>query len=310
MHVYQFKRMSGRLSSFDLSGVAEYIRTGKAKKVILMTGAGISCGAGIPDFRSIGTGLYSQLSKYNLPDPTSVFTLSYFDEHPEPFFDLVSALLPGNHKPTPLHYFGKLLLDKQILVRQYTQNIDGLERLAGIPPEFIVEAHGTFSTAHCRKCGREYSLEEIRDALNSGDVLRCSEPECTGVVKPDIVFFGEGLPKRFRELSRSDFAQCDLLIIIGTSLKVNPFASLAALVREDVPRVLINNEKVAVYTEEIEVIDGKECKILPQNHRALLRFDHPSNTRDVFLGGDCQQTIRQLIERIGWKAEFEALVRA
>jgi NAD-dependent SIR2 family protein deacetylase len=127
-------------------------------------------------------------------------------------------------------------------------------------------------------------------------------------VKPDIVFFGEGLPSKFRELSRRDFAECDLLIIIGTSLKVNPFASLAALVRENVPRVLINNEKVAVYTEQIEVIDGKECKILPQNHRALLRFDHQSNTRDVFLGGDCQQTIKELVDLIGWTAEFEQLV--
>jgi NAD-dependent deacetylase sirtuin 2 len=299
----------GRLASFDLRGVAEYVRSGRAKKIILMTGAGISCGAGIPDFRSIGTGLYSKLDKYHLPEPMSVFTLAYFDEHPEPFFDLVGSLLPGNHKPTPLHYFGKLLDDKQLLIRQYTQNIDGLERLAGIPVDHIVESHGSFFTAHCRKCKHEYTLDQIRDQLNSGIVLHCSQSGCDGVVKPDIVFFGEGLPPRFRELNRQDFAECDLLIIIGTSLKVNPFASMTSFVRDDVPRVLINNEKVAMYTEEIEIIDGKECKILPQNHRALLRYDHPSNTRDVYLGGDCQETIRALIEQIGWKAEFEALLR-
>jgi NAD-dependent SIR2 family protein deacetylase len=126
-------------------------------------------------------------------------------------------------------------------------------------------------------------------------------------VKPDIVFFGEGLPPKFRACARQDFAQCDLLIVIGTSLKVNPFAALTSYVADDVPRVLVNNEKVAVYTEQIEVIDGKECKILPQNHRALLRYDHPTNTRDVFLGGDCQKTINDLVGAIGWLDEFAAL---
>jgi NAD-dependent deacetylase sirtuin 2 len=299
-----------KLTSFDINGVAEYIRSGRAKKIILMTGAGISCGAGIPDFRSIGTGLYSQLEKYHLPEPTDVFTLSYFEQHPEPFFDLVGALLPGNHKPTPLHYFGRLLYDKRLLVRQYTQNIDGLERLAGIPPEFIVESHGTFFTAHCRKCGKEYSLDEIRADLNTGKVLHCRMENCDGVVKPDIVFFGEGLPARFRELNRMDFGQCDLLFIIGTSLKVNPFASLTSFVGDDVPRVLINNEKVAVYTEEIEEIDGNQMKILPSNHRALLKYDHPSNVRDVFLGGDCQETVRHLIDLIGRTKEFETLLNS
>lgn len=296
------------LKSLDINGVAEYIKSGRAKKIILMTGAGISCGAGIPDFRSIGTGLYSQLEKYHLPQPTDVFTLTYFDEHPEPFFDLVGSLLPGNSKPTAVHYFAKLLDQKGLLVRQFTQNIDGLERLAGIPKDHLVECHGNFFTAHCRKCNCEYSLDEIRSDLMTGKVLHCKCSGCDGVVKPDVVFFGENLPSEFRPRSREDLPIADLLIIIGTSLKVYPFAGLTSMVREDVPRILINKDKVAVYKEEVEVIDGIEYKIQPKNPRALLKYDHPSNTRDVFLGGDCQETIKKLAELIGWKSELEALI--
>ena len=298
-----------RLKSFDLDGVAEYIKSGAAKKIVLMTGAGISCGAGIPDFRSIGTGLYSNLQKYNLPQPSDVFTLSYFDERPEPFFDLVGSLLPGKNKPTFIHYFARMLNDKKLLLRHYTQNIDGLERLAGVPAEKLVEAHGTFFTAHCRKCKHEYSLDEIRAALETGEVLHCRQSECDGVVKPDIVFFGEPVPQRLMELRRDDFLQCDLLIVMGTSLKVNPFAMMTSMVKDDVPRVLVNLDKVAQYTEEVEVIDGQEFKVVPPNHRALLRYDHPSNTRDVFLGGDCQETIKKLADLLGWKEDIESLMK-
>lgn len=298
------------LKSLDINGVAEYIKSGRAKKIVLMTGAGISCGAGIPDFRSIGTGLYSQLEKYHLPEPTDVFTLTYFDKNPEPFFDLVGSLLPGTAKPTAVHYFAKILFDKGLLVRQFTQNIDGLERAAGIPPDHLVECHGNFFTAHCRKCNAEYSLDSIRQELTTGNVLHCKKDQCDGVVKPDIVFFGENLPPSFRERSREDLPKADLLIIMGTSLKVYPFAGLTSLVQEDVPRVLINKDKVAVYKEEIEVIDGVEYKIQPKNPRALLKYDHPSNTRDVFLGGDCQETVKQLVELIGWKSELDALINS
>ena len=296
-----------KLESFDINGVADYIKSGKAKHIIVMTGAGISCASGIPDFRSIGTGLYSNLGKYKLEDPTDMFNLKFFDENPEPFFDLVGSLLPGAYSPTAVHYFVKLLDMKGLLLRDYTQNIDGLERLSGLDIEKIVECHGNFFLSHCRKCRHEYSLDELREKYLSHQVVHCTCPGCDGVIKPDIVFFGEGLPEKFG-LTREDFPKCDLLIIIGTSLKVKPFALLTARVGEDVPRVLINNMKVAVYTEEIQEIDGTEYKVVPPNHRILLRYDHPSNTRDVYIGGDCQDSIKQLVDLLGWTKEFNDLM--
>lgn len=162
--------------------------------------------------------MYHNLASYNLPYPEAIFELAYFRENPQPFFRLAKELYPGNFKPTPSHYFIKLLQDKKLLLRHYTQNIDTLERIAGIDQDKLVEAHGTFHTNHCIDCNKEYSMEWVKEEIFKDNVPTCTE--CNGIVKPDIVFFGENLPERFHVLPNSDFKQCDLLIIMGTSLTV------------------------------------------------------------------------------------------
>lgn len=97
-----------------------------------------------------------------MPDPQAIFETSFFRENPKPFFVLAKELYPGSFKPTPCHYFIKLLNDKGVLLRHYTQNIDTLERLAGLPEQKLVEAHGTFYRGHCLECDKEYSLEWIK----------------------------------------------------------------------------------------------------------------------------------------------------
>ena len=147
------------------------------------------------------TGLYDNLAKYELPTPTAVFDLAFFEENPKPFFHLARELYPGNFLPTPTHYFLKLLAEKGILRRVFTQNIDTLERVAGLPPSALVECHGSFSSATCRVCGKAYGQEYVRDSIfgaregGGGSVEgvavpRCDVDGCGGVVKPDIVFFG------------------------------------------------------------------------------------------------------------------------
>ena len=129
-----------------LKKIAEYIREGKAKKICLMTGAGISVSAGIPDFRTPGTGLYDNLKKYDLPKPEAIFDIEFFREDPTPFYDLARDLLPSNYHPTPMHHFIRLLQDKGLLLRCYTQNIDTLERQAGVKSEYLIEAHANTNT--------------------------------------------------------------------------------------------------------------------------------------------------------------------
>lgn len=127
--------------------------------------------AGIPDFRSPGTGLYDNLQKYDLPHPQAIFELSYFNKNPKPFFVLAKELYPGCFKPTICHYFIRLLAEKGLLLRHYTQNIDTLERVAQIPDSKIIEAHGTFYTGHCLKCRDLYHLEWMKSNLNDSNLV-------------------------------------------------------------------------------------------------------------------------------------------
>ncbi|MXQ96145.1 hypothetical protein E5288_WYG020255 [Bos mutus] len=231
------------LDELTLEGVSRYMQSERCRRVICLVGAGISTSAGIPDFRSPNTGLYANLEKYRLPYPEAIFEISYFKKHPEPFFALAKELYPGQFKPTICHYFIRLLKEKGLLLRCYTQNIDTLERVAGLEPEDLVEAHGTFYTSHCISsgCRQEYSLSWMKEKIFSEVTPKCEK--CQSVVKPDIVFFGENLPARFFSCMQSDFLKVDLLIIMGTSLQVQPFASLIGKAPLSTPRLLINKEK-------------------------------------------------------------------
>ncbi|XP_076199709.1 NAD-dependent protein deacetylase sirtuin-3, mitochondrial isoform X4 [Aptenodytes patagonicus] len=152
----------GGKQKLTLQDVAELIRKKECRRVVVMAGAGISTPSGIPDFRSPGSGLYSNLEQYNIPYPEAIFELMYFFVNPKPFFTLAKELYPGNYRPNYAHYFLRLLHDKGLLLRLYTQNIDGLERVAGIPPDRLVEAHGTFATATCTVCRRKFPGEDFR----------------------------------------------------------------------------------------------------------------------------------------------------
>jgi NAD-dependent deacetylase sirtuin 2 len=286
------------LSALTLEGVADFINSGKCKNIIVMTGAGVSVAAGIPDFRTPGTGLYYNLQKYNLPYPTAVFEIDYFRKKPEPFYLLAKELYPGTFKPTYAHHFIKLLSHKGLLLRNYTQNIDTLERCAGIEADLLVEAHGSFATSHCIDCHEEHEHHFVKECVFSQKVPRCTK--CQGLVKPDIVFFGEGLPKRFFELAAVDFGKCDLLLVIGTSLKVQPFASLIKRVTPSTPRLLINMEEVGIVDLYDYFIPGSSTGFI---------FEHPQNVRDVKWLGDCQEGVKKLAELLGWGEELESLVQ-
>mmetsp|Transcript_50585 Transcript_50585/g.82758 ORF Transcript_50585/g.82758 Transcript_50585/m.82758 type:complete len:619 (+) Transcript_50585:45-1901(+) len=281
------QRRPAVLSSFDLPGVVKYIKDKPACKILVLTGAGISVAAGIPDFRSPGTGLYSRLREYDLPEPSAIFDLDYFPYHPEPFYTLAKELWPGNYAPTVVHHFITMLQEKGLLLRNYTQNIDGLELVAGMPREALVEVHGTFATARCLGCNQAHSSAHVKQAVFEDRIPRC---RCGDLIKPDIVFFGEQLPERFFDMVKEDLDEAELVIVLGTSLQVAPFASLPDQCQDDVPRLLINNEVV-----------GQVSPYRPSG------FDFGENNyRDVKLIGDCQQGVLQLAEMLGWKDELEA----
>lgn len=164
------------LSTLDARGVAALIARGGARRIVCMCGAGMSVSAGIPDFRTPGTGLYARLAEFGLPHPQSVFEMDYFRAHPRAFFQLARDLFPGTYAPTPAHYFLVLLHSHGLLHRVYTQNIDSLEVQAGLPRGAVVAAHGNFDTAHCIDCARTYDIEHVRRAVfgDGGGVATCT----------------------------------------------------------------------------------------------------------------------------------------
>ena len=192
---------------------------------------------------------------------------------------LAHELYPGKYRPTIAHSFVTLLSRKDLLLKLFTQNIDCLEREAGVPDEKIVEAHGSFARQRCIECKTLYPNDLMRELVERSEVPHCITPQCNGLVKPDIVFFGEQLPEEFHK-NRSLPANADLCIVMGTSLSVQPFASLPGFCSEGVPRLLINKERVGGLG---------------------------SRADDVLLLGDCDEGIRRFASALGWLDELETL---
>lgn len=304
------------LQSLDVQGVASHIER-HAKRIVVMAGAGISTSAGIPDFRSPGSGLYDNLQKYDLPCPEAMFEIGYFTKNPTPFYDLVRELWPGRYRPTASHWFLRLLYDKGLLQRVYTQNIDSLETAAGLPKDIVVAAHGNFDTCHALRRPGTVPPEELRAALQEGgEGWESLAARHGGLVKPSIVFFGESLPSRFFELPGEDFPECDLLIVMGTSLAVQPFASLVGMPPPSCPRVLVNRDMAGLAARDpwsavlgLEEEEGENHQEVSASRlQGGFRFQDGENRRDVFLQGDCDTTVLELCRLLGWEEELARLM--
>jgi len=245
----------------NIDHVVNLIKT--SKKIIVVTGAGISVSCGIPDFRS-RSGVYAQLKiDYpNLPSPEAMFDINFFKQDPRPFFDFARKLWPGNYLPSITHKFIADLDKNNQLLRNYTQNIDTLEQVAGI--QNVIQCHGSFAEATCRLCKKNYKASEIKERIflkqipycNCSDVRyeentnptpeslldRMYQNSNIPIIKPNIVFFGEQLPDKFHNQIEADKTLPDLLIVIGSSMKVRPVSLIPTVVPENCPQILINRE--------------------------------------------------------------------
>jgi len=289
-----------------MDNLVDQIKQGKYTQIVVMVGAGISTSCGIPDFRSANTGLYSQIAiKYpELTDPTDIFSLKFFQKDPKPFFRLVKELYPepGRFKPSKTHEFLKQLQDKNILQRVYTQNIDGLEFEAGLRDDLVIQAHGGFRTCRCIKCGATGDSDLVKKQVMDEVIPYCTNGCKKGVIKPDITFFGENLPQRFFNKYKTDLTVCDLLIVIGTSLKVYPFANMINDVGK-IPRILINRDRVGArksgaYLAELAQSGQYDPYILYSMSKQGMDFDN-IDSDDFFLDGECDAVIERLSTRLG-----------
>lgn len=239
----------------------------RSKDIVVCCGAGISVSAGIPDFRSKSTGIYSiiedEAGYEALPQPECLFSAEFFEDDSKPFWRFAPHLYSSNKGPTPTHRAFYQLHKEKRLKRVYTQNIDNLEIAAGLPEELVIKCHGSLDSLTCQDCGRKFIdapsvIQSFLDAqkvphcgetgILQGDVYKednahiarerkrprrsCVAPPttplrgCRGVLKPDIVFFGEKVNHGTIQKLFVDLQSADLVIVCGTSLSVRPMSAV------------------------------------------------------------------------------------
>ncbi|TES83105.1 MAG: NAD-dependent protein deacylase, partial [Dehalococcoidia bacterium] len=190
-----------------------------ARKLVVFTGAGISTESGIPDFRSPG-GIWSRF------DPED-FTYQKFVADPEArrkqWRMLGEGHLTTNAEPNPAHYAIAELDRLGKLDCVITQNVDNLHHKAGVPAEKVFELHGNVQWAICLNCGQRYPFEHIKARLEGGEEIPECE-QCQGMLKPDAVLFGEQLPAAVLQEASQRSSDCDLFIVVGSTLVVYPAA--------------------------------------------------------------------------------------
>lgn len=291
----------------------------KCKNIVVITGAGISTSLGIPDFRSKGTGLYSQLEHLGLNDPQEVFDIDVFKQDPTIFYSVAKDIIPDTDRYTPTHKFISMLHERGKLLTNYSQNIDNLEVKAGVPKDKLIQCHGSFGTASCVQCGYKMEGEKIFPEIKAGKIPRC--PRCVqslrtttggsvkrkrsagaekkrrrwsdrssdddesdydiptaGVMKPDITFFGEALPDEFsKRLTENDRDKVDLVVVIGTSLKVTPVSEIVSWLPSHIPQIYISRQAVSHINFDIDLL------------------------------GDCDVVVAELCRRLGWPMKHEMI---
>ena len=187
----------------------------ESERIVFFGGAGVSTESGIPDFRGVD-GLYRQ--KYAYP-PETILSDTFFYQHTEEFFRFYrEKMLVTDVRPNAAHEKLAQWEREGKLLAVVTQNIDGLHQKAG--SKNVFELHGTIYKNHCVRCQKAYDAAYVQACEG---VPRC---ECGGVVKPDVVLYGEALDSAVIEGSLRAIAAADLLIVGGTSLTVYPAAGL------------------------------------------------------------------------------------
>ena len=245
-----------------IEDAAELFR--QAKRIVVLTGAGISSSSGIPDFRSEGSGLWSRV------EPMEVASLTNFRISPERFFNWFRPLAGQiyNAKPNAAHKALAELETAGLKMTVVTQNIDGLHQKAGSVR--VVEMHGSLRTVSCTQCFRQVASEPfLQSYIENGKIPQCLS--CNGILKPDVILFGEQLPQSAWLDAQRAARQCDLMLAAGSSLEVLPVAGLPmqALDR-GAHLIVINNTPTYVNVRADVVIMDDVASTIPEITKRVL----------------------------------------
>lgn len=230
-----------------------------ARRVVVFTGAGISTESGIPDFRGPG-GIWE---KFDPDDFTYRKFISDLGARKKHWQMLLERGLTSEAIPNAAHYAIAELDRLGWLDCVITQNIDNLQQKAGVPDERVLELHGNMQWAICLRCSRRYPLAKISARLAAGEEVPDCET-CHGLLKPDAVFFGESLPEAVLREAISHAINCDLFIVIGSTLLVYPAAYIPLYAIEAGAKlVIINIGDTPMNTQAAILIGKKAGEVMP-----------------------------------------------
>ena len=220
-----------------------------AGNVVVFTGAGISTESGIPDFRSPG-GIWTRF------DPED-FTIQKFLSSPETRKKQWQILLEGglfvDAKPNRAHLAVAELEEIGKLDCIITQNVDNLHQKAGNSPEKIYELHGNMRWLKCMSCDERYPVGDVIKKFRATEEVPGCE-RCQGILKPDVVFFGELLPEWTLKNATAHASRCDLMIVIGSSLVVYPAAYMPEYAKEGGAKLAIINNTPTSFDDVADVV--------------------------------------------------------
>jgi len=230
----------------------------ESKKIVVFTGAGISTESGIPDFRSPG-GVWS---RYDPEDFTIQKFLSSQETRENIWQMSFEAGFLIEAQPNPTHYATVELHRLGKLDCVVTQNIDNLHQKAGIPEDKVLELHGNMQWVVCTGCHKRFPLPEVLQKIKEGmTVPDC--PDCRSILKPDVVFFGEALPQETLTEATCRSQNCDLFIVIGSTLVVYPAACIPAYARKAGAKLaIVNLTPTSLDHHATVVIHGKAGEIM------------------------------------------------
>eukprot|EP01124_Arcella_intermedia_P031798 TRINITY_DN7270_c0_g1_i1.p1 TRINITY_DN7270_c0_g1~~TRINITY_DN7270_c0_g1_i1.p1 ORF type:complete len:328 (-),score=57.16 TRINITY_DN7270_c0_g1_i1:143-1126(-) len=297
----------------NVDKIAHLILDGKVKNIAFLSGAGISVGAGIPDFRSPG-GMYDTLKPDLLTatetqrnrmrtDPTFVVNKELFFQNQLCYLELrrpfILGLAEQKWKATLAHWFIDTCHKKGLLRRLYTQNIDGLDYQTNIPIDKMVPVHGSMGRIECEFCHAVCPIEDFREKVKrqvkdiydidptapaTSTPIPCVSCSKNGL-KPATVLYGSALPTAFFDCKEVDFPDhVDLFFVVGTSLTVSPANFLVTLPSKQAHRVLVNREPV-----------GRELG---------LKFNQGN---DLYFSQDCDIVFGHIAKKLGWLGDLLAV---
>jgi NAD-dependent deacetylase len=221
----------------------------RARDVVVFTGAGISTESGIPDFRSPG-GIWT---KFDPEDFTIMKYLNCAETRKKQWRILLDEGLLTDAEPNRAHYAVAELEKMGKLSCVITQNVDNLHQKAGNSPELVYELHGNMKWLRCMDCDLRYSMDKMVEKYRLVDNIPDCE-HCGGILKPDVVFFGELLPATTLKQATFYATRCDLCIVIGSSLVVYPAASIPTYAKNAGAKLVIINHTATPFDNVADVI--------------------------------------------------------